>query len=68
MTTEHDHGVAGELVATVAADPLRAAFAAAMGVLMERLPAGYARDVALTEIIAAHERTEHALARRRVLN
>ena len=67
--TEHEHDNAdGELVDVVVADPLRSAFAAAMGVLMERLPAGFVRDVALTEIIAAHERTEHALARRRVLN
>jgi hypothetical protein len=66
--TEQDNTVDGELVATVQVDPLRSAFASAMGALMERLPAGYARDVALTEIIAAHERTESAIARRRVLN
>jgi hypothetical protein len=67
--TEHEHDdVAGELVATVTADPLRAAFAAAMGALIQVLPPSYVRDVALTEIIAAHERTEHALARRRVLH
>jgi hypothetical protein len=67
--TEHEHDAAdGELVATVTADPLRAAFAAAMGALIQTLPPSYARDVALAEIIAAHERTEHAIARRRVLN
>jgi hypothetical protein len=68
MTEHEDTGVSGELVATVTADPLRSAFAAAMAALMERLPAGHTSDIALTEIIAAHERTEHALARRRVLN
>ena len=70
--TEHEHDAAdGELVATVTADPqhlLRSAFASAMGALIQALPAGYARDVALAEIIAAHERTEHAIARRRTLN
>jgi hypothetical protein len=71
--TEHeqDAGVSGELVATVTADPqhlLRSAFASAMGVLMERLPASHARDIALSEMIQAHERTEHALARHRILN
>jgi hypothetical protein len=67
MTSEHDKAD-GELVATVITDPLRSAFASAMSALIQALPAGYARDVALAEIIAAHERTEHALARRRTLN
>ena len=68
MMTEHEDSADGELVATVTVDPLRAAFASAMGALIQALPAGYVRDVALAEIIAAHERTEHAIARRRVLN
>jgi hypothetical protein len=68
MMTERNDAADSELVHVVTADPLRAAFAAAMGVLMERLPASHARDIALSEMIQAHERTEHALARRRVLN
>jgi hypothetical protein len=71
MTEKRDDAADGELVRVVSADPqhsLRIAFGAAMAALMERIPAGYARDIALTEIIAAHERAEHAIARRRVLN
>jgi hypothetical protein len=68
---EHNEGVAGELAHVVTGDPqhlLRSAFASAMGALIQALPPSYARDVALAEIIAAHERTEHAIARRRILN
>lgn len=36
--------------------------------LMESLPAGTVRDIALSEILDAHVRTEHALARKRILN
>jgi hypothetical protein len=71
MTDEHEHDDVGELVDVVTADPqhlLRSAFASAMGALIQALPASYVRDVALAEIIGAHERTEHAIARRRILN
>ena len=62
---EHD---AGELVDTVTTDPLRAAFAAAMGALIQALPPSHVRDTALEQIIEAHARTEHALSRTRVLH
>ena len=69
MTTEHDHGVAGELVAAYPiADPLRAAFAQALGALMRALPPSRARDIAVEQIISAHMRTEELLARHRILN
>ena len=68
MMTESDHGVAGELVATVPADPLRAAFAQALGALMRALPPSTARDIAVEQVIGAHQRTEELLARHRMLN
>jgi len=68
MMTEPDHGVAGELVATVPADPLRAAFAQALGALMRALPPSIARDIAVEQVIGAHQRTEELLARHRILN
>jgi hypothetical protein len=68
MMAEQNDSADGELVATVTADPLRSAFASAMSALIQALPPSYARDVALAEIIAAHERTEHAIARRRALH
>ena len=68
MTTEHDHGVAGELVHVVVTDPLRAAFAQALGALMRALPPSRARDIAVEQIISAHMRTEELLARHRILN
>jgi len=65
--TEQDN--TPELVATVAvADPLRVAFARALGVIMEALPPSRARDIAVEQIIGAHQRTEELLARHRVLN
>jgi hypothetical protein len=64
--TEQDN--TPELVATVTVDPLRAAFAAAIGALMQALPASRARDIAVEQIIAAHVRSEEMLARHRVLN
>jgi hypothetical protein len=68
MTTEHDHGVAGELVHVVVTDPLRAAFAQALGALIRALPPSYARDTAIEQLMAAHVRTEEILARHRILN
>jgi hypothetical protein len=63
--TEHED----ELVETVVIpDPLRSAFAAAIGALMERLPPSRARDIAIEQVISAHTRTEEALARHRILN
>ena len=45
---EQDDAADGTLVATVMpADPLRAAFAAAMKTLVEALPPGHTRDIAL---------------------
>jgi len=64
--TEQDN--TPELVATVTADPLRAAFAAAMGALIQVLPPGHAQEVAIEQLIAAHVRAEQVLAKRRVLN
>jgi len=66
--TEQDS--APELVATVTpvADPLRSAFARALGVIMEALPPSRVRDIAVEQIIGAHQRTEELLARHRVLN
>jgi len=63
--TKQDHP---ELVATVTHDPLRAAFAAAMGALIQALPPGYVQEVAIEQLIAAHVRAEQVLAKRRVLN
>lgn len=65
--TEQDN--VPELVdAVVIPDALRSAFAVALGAIMQAMPAGIARDIAVTEIMAAHERTERALARHRTLN
>jgi len=66
--TEQDN--TPELVATVTtvADPLRAAFAAAMGALIQTIPPGYAQEVAIEQLIAAHVRTEEVLAKHRILN
>jgi hypothetical protein len=68
MMTEENDNADGELVATVTADPIRAAFAAAMGAVVQVIPPGYAQEVAIEQLIAAHMRTEELLARRRVLN
>jgi hypothetical protein len=50
--TEHED----ELVETVVIpDPLRSAFAAAIGALMERLPPSRARDIAIEQVnLGAH--------------
>jgi len=68
MTEHKQDGVAGELVDRVTIDPLRMAFAAAMGALIQALPPSRARDIAIEQLIAAHVRTEEVLARHRVLN
>jgi len=65
---EQDDGVAGELVATMPVDPLRAAFGAAMSALIQAMPPGTARDLALEQVMGAHQRTEELLARHRILN
>jgi hypothetical protein len=66
---EHENDDAdGELVETVTPDPIRVAFAAALGALIQSLPPSYARDVAIEQTIRAHLRTEEAVARRRILN
>jgi len=68
--TEHQDDTAGELVdrVTIPADPLRAAFAQALGALMRALPPGLARDLAVEQVMGAHQRTEELIARHRVLN
>jgi len=68
MTSPNERGDDGELVASIPADPLRRAFASALGAIMEALPPSRARDIAVEQVIAAHMRTEEALARHRVLN
>jgi hypothetical protein len=47
-------------------DPLRAAFGAAIEALMENLPEGEQRKVAVIEMMEAHHRAAAALARRRM--
>jgi len=64
--TEHEH--VGELVGRVTVDPLRAAFAHALRAIAEALPPSRARDIAIEQVIGAHQRTEELLARHRVLN
>jgi hypothetical protein len=66
---EHEHDTAdGELVATVDADPIRVAFAAAAGEVLALLPVGgYAARAAVEEIMSAEARTRARLVRR-VLN
>ena len=68
MMKERNDAADGELVATVPADPLRVAFARALGTIMETLPPGRARDIAVEQVIGAHQRTEELLARHRILN
>jgi len=69
MMTEQNDSADGELVAAYPiADPLRAAFAQALGALMRALPPSRARDIAVEQIISAHMRTEELLARHRILN
>jgi hypothetical protein len=68
MTTprKYDDAANGELEAI---DPIRVAFAQAIGAIMNALPEGNARRVALEEIMSAHERTSAVLATyRRTLN
>jgi hypothetical protein len=57
----------GELVAT-APDLLRHAFAQAVATLIDHLPEGAARNVAVSECIAAHHRCVERLARMRRLH
>ena len=68
MTEHEEDRVTGELVHVVTADPLRAAFAQALGALIKALPPSYARDTAIEQLMAAHVRTEEILARHRILN
>jgi len=69
MTNTNEDGVVGELVdAAPATEPLRSAFASAMRAIMEGLPPCRARDLAVREIMGAHQRVEELLARHRTLN
>jgi len=47
--TEQEDSADGELVASVVTDPLRNAFAAAIGALIQALPPSYARDTAVEQ-------------------
>jgi len=60
VTNEHDDVADGELVQPVA-DPIRFAFAAAIGAVLTALPDGPARTLAVDEIAAAHQRVVAAL-------
>jgi len=66
--TEHEDAADGELVDRVTVDPLRQAFASALRVIVEALPPSRARDIAVEQMIGAHQRTEQLLARHRILN
>ena len=68
MMTERNDAAGGEFVTTVPADPLRLAFAQALGALMRALPPSIARDIAVEQVMGAHQRTEELLARHRMLN
>jgi hypothetical protein len=63
MMTERDDGVAGELVATAPADPIRATLAAAVGAVLDMLPDGYARRVVVEEILETEGRIRARLVR-----
>jgi hypothetical protein len=67
MTEKRDDAADGELVATVDADPIKVAFAAAAAEVLALLPDGYARRAAVEEIIEAEGRTKARLMRR-ILN
>ena len=70
MTKHHQQDdVAGELVATVTADPdpIRRVLAAAVGTVLDMLPDGYARRVVVEEILETEGRIRARLVRR-VLN
>jgi hypothetical protein len=64
MTEKRDDAADGELVATVTADPITEAFAAAIGTVLDMLPESFARQTIVKENMAAHERTKQALVRR----
>jgi hypothetical protein len=63
-----DVGGGADLVGSAYPDLLRAAFAQALGTLIDALPEGAMRNAAVAEMIAAHQRTAERLARRRRLN
>jgi len=65
---EQEQPIDGEYVDIAPVEPLRAAFARALGALMEALPPGRPRDIAVEQIMGAHQRTEELLARHRILN
>lgn len=67
MANEQDDVADGELVASVPADPLRSAFAVAISALMDALGECPAREIAVKEIMHAHDRARERLIRR-ILN
>jgi hypothetical protein len=68
MTTMTEREDTARLPAAAKPDPLRSAFAQAIGALMAGLQPGIERDVAVAEIMEAHDRTVAALAHRRRLH
>jgi hypothetical protein len=58
----------GDLVGSAHCDVLRHAFASALGALIEALPPGVERDIAVAETIEAHMRAVATLAHRRRLH
>jgi hypothetical protein len=53
-------------LASQPADPIRAAFGSAAAAIIDALPAGWMREVAVKEIMSAYERAKVALVRRYV--
>jgi hypothetical protein len=67
MMTSEQEDVDGEMVETVRpSDPITAVFAAAIGTVLDMLPDSIGRQIIVTEIMRAHERTKQALVRRYV--
>jgi len=65
---ERDDVIAGEYVDSMPVEPLRASFARALGALMDALPPGRPRDIAVEQVMGAHQRAEELLRRYRVIN
>jgi len=67
MTQHEQDDAAGELVAAVPADPIRATLGAAVAAVLDMLPDGYTRRVVIEEILETEGRIRARLVRR-VLN
>ena len=67
MMAENEQDADGEIVETVRpSDPITEVFAAAIGTVLDMLPESIGRQIIVTEIMRAHERTKQALVRRYV--